>query len=149
MKRIQKILAVFVFVIMTLSLPAFASDKDDVSNDEILKAAKRYSKVVPMSKLVEDGIREMAQRIQPEKRDDFITNMKGVMRADILEKIALDSMVKIFTAEELNALADFYGSVLGKSIMNKFGKYMAEVMPVLQQEMIRSLQKLQEEGKLQ
>jgi hypothetical protein len=48
-------------------------------------------------------------------------------------------MVKIFTAQELNALADFYGSPVGKSAMGKFGIYMAEVMPALQQELIQAM----------
>jgi len=38
-------------------------------------------------------------------------------------------MIKNFTADELKALADFYGSPVGKSAMAKFGNYMADVMP--------------------
>ncbi len=146
MKTIQKIL--IVLVIVTTALSSFASDNDD-SNDARLKAAKRYLQVTPMSKMVDDTINEMAQKIAPDKRNDFVTYMKSMIRADMLEEIAIDSMVEIFSAEELNALADFYGSVMGKSIMNKFGSYMAEVMPALQKELMRSLQKLQAEGRLQ
>jgi Uncharacterized protein conserved in bacteria (DUF2059) len=38
-----------------------------------------------------------------------------------LTKVMTDSMVKHFTTEELKALADFYGSPIGKSAMQKFG----------------------------
>jgi hypothetical protein len=47
-------------------------------------------------------------------------------------------MVKHFSAEELKALADFYGSPVGKSAMSKFGAYMADVMPAIQAEMIKA-----------
>ena len=52
-------------------------------------------------------------------------------------------MLKTFTAEELNALADFYGSKNGYSAMRKFGSYMALVTPALQQEVQRALQQIQ------
>ncbi|WP_319524321.1 DUF2059 domain-containing protein [uncultured Desulfosarcina sp.] len=137
-----------IFIAMSLSVPSFASDQDD--NREVrLKAAKRYLNVAPMSKMVNDSIREMSQRVPPDKKDEFIKLMDRTMRVDLLEKIAIESMVKIFTAKELNALADFYGSEVGKSVIGKFGIYMAEVMPAMQQEFQRALKELQEEGKLQ
>jgi hypothetical protein len=55
------------------------------------------------------------------------------------------AMVKHFSADELSALADFYGSPVGKSAMSKFGAYMAEVMPALQAEMVKAVQKTQGE----
>ena len=51
-----------------------------------------------------------------------------------LSKAMIDAMVKNFTTEELKALADFYGSPVGKSAMQKFGAYMADIMPVVQAE---------------
>ena len=47
-------------------------------------------------------------------------------------------MVKHFTTEELKALADFYGSPVGKSAMQKFGAYMADIMPVMQAEIMKA-----------
>jgi hypothetical protein len=49
-------------------------------------------------------------------------------------------MVRHFTVRELNALTDFYGSPEGRSAMKKFGAYMADVMPAIQQEMARAIQ---------
>jgi hypothetical protein len=66
--------------------------------------------------------------------------MRDAVRPEVLERAAMASMVKVFTAEELNALADFFGSPVGKAAMGKFGVYMADVMPVIQQEMFRALQ---------
>jgi len=42
-------------------------------------------------------------------------------------------MVKMFTTEELNALADFYGSTAGQSAMKKMPEYFAEIFPFLRQ----------------
>ena len=53
-----------------------------------------------------------------------------------------DAMVKNFTTEELKALADFYGSPVGKSAMQKFGAYMADIMPVMQAEIMKASAKL-------
>jgi len=147
MKATKKIIVLVFFITMSLSMSLFASDKGD-SPDARLKAAKRYLQVAPMSKMVNDSILEMAQRVPPVKRAEFIKYMNVVMRVDFLEKVALEGMVKTFTTKELKALADFYGSEVGRSIMSKFGIYMAEVMPVLQQEIQRALQELQKEGKL-
>ena len=59
-----------------------------------------------------------------------------------VSKAMTDAMVKHFTTEELKALADFYGSPVGKSAMQKFGAYMADIMPVMQAEIIKASAKL-------
>ena len=43
-------------------------------------------------------------------------------------------MVKTFSADEFKALADFYGSDVGRSAMAKMGTYMSEVMPATMNE---------------
>jgi hypothetical protein len=58
-----------------------------------------------------------------------------------LTKAMTDAMVKHFTTDELKALADFYGSPVGKSAMQKFGAYMAEVMPAIQSEVLKAQSK--------
>jgi hypothetical protein len=41
------------------------------------------------------------------------------------------------------ALADFYGSPVGKSAMQKFGAYMADIMPVVQAEIVKAAAKME------
>jgi len=60
-----------------------------------------------------------------------------------------DAMVKHFTTDELKALADFYGSPVGKSAMQKFGAYMADVMPAIQAEMQKAQAKLNQSAPTQ
>jgi hypothetical protein len=109
-------------------------------------AAARYMSVVPMSKMLEDSFTELAKQLPQDKRAGFIAKMNQTVRADALERIALDSMVKTFTADELNALADFYGSKPGRSAMQKFGLYMGQVMPAVQAEIQRVVQQQSSQG---
>jgi hypothetical protein len=117
---------------------AFAAAQDDTASREA--AANRYLKAVPIATILDDTFNEMGKQVPQDQRAQFIAQMKAVVRADFLEKTTLDSMVKTFTADELNALADFYGSKHGSSAMLKFGVYMAQVMPAIQAEVQRGVE---------
>lgn len=103
--------------------------------------------VAPLSKLLDDTFAEMGKQLPEDKREEFVRNMKKLVHTDRLENIARESMVKVFTADELNALADFYGSKEGASAMKKFGAYMALIAPSVQQEIQQAAKQLQEEKK--
>jgi hypothetical protein len=120
--------------------PAAVAASD--SDEQRVAAAKRYLEVAQMSKITDDTVNELAKGFPAEQRDKFLDFMHNAVRPEVLEQAAMASMVKVFTAEELNALADFFGSPVGRSAMGKFGVYMADVMPVIQQEMFRALQAL-------
>ena len=47
--------------------------------------------------------------------------------------------------DELNAMVAFYGSPTGKSAFKKFGPYMGEIMPQIQQEVKKALAQTQQE----
>jgi hypothetical protein len=112
-----------------------------------LAAANRYLKVVPISTMLDDMGREMAKQMPSEKRAKFLSQFKAGIRVEMLERVTRDAMVKVFSADELNALADFYGSPHGASAMKKFGAYMALVMPAIQQEVMQAMTKLEESKK--
>jgi hypothetical protein len=124
--------------LLLVSLHAMAED----SQEERTAAARRYLDAAQMDKLTDDMVNGLAKGFPAEQRDKFLEFMHNAVRPEVLEQAAMTSMVKVFTADELNALADFYGSPVGKSAMGKFGVYMADVMPVIQQEMFRALQAL-------
>jgi len=110
------------------------------SHADRVRAAERYLKVANMAQMLENTFLETAKRLPHGKRKEFIEFMRSAVRIDVLENAVLLSMIKVFTAEELNALADFYGSSVGQSALAKFGIYMAEVNPVIQQETQRAIQ---------
>jgi hypothetical protein len=85
---------------------------------------------------------KMATNLPADQRQQFKQMMTKDLDIAALSKAMTDAMVKHFTSEELKALADFYGSPVGKSAMQKFGAYMADLMPIIQAEIMKAQAKL-------
>ncbi len=102
------------------------------------KEAERYIQVSPPKALFED----MAANLPADQREQFKKIMTTQVDIAALSKAMIDAMVKNFTTDELKALADFYGSPVGKSAMQKFGAYMADIMPVVQAEIMKAAAKM-------
>ena len=132
----------FALTIVTLfTLATFvlsATDTPETRRHE----AERYLKVIPPKALFEDMADKMAANLPPDQRDQFKKLMTSQLDIAALTKAMIDSMVKHFTTEELKALADFYGSPVGKSAMQKFGAYMADIMPTMEAEIMKAQAKL-------
>ncbi|MGE4488120.1 MAG: DUF2059 domain-containing protein [Kiritimatiellales bacterium] len=110
--------------------------EDTPSNRE--KEAERYLKTTPPAEMMKDMAEKMAVNLPPKQRSDFKEMMTTYFDVVAMEKAMLDAMTKYFTADELKALADFYGSPVGKSAMSKMGAYMADVMPAVQAEVMKA-----------
>src|SRR5215468_3889195 len=106
------------------------------------KEAERYLQVGPPKALFEDMADKMAANLPADQREQFKKLMTTEVDIAALSKAMTDAMVKNFTTEELKALADFYGSPVGKSAMQKFGAYMADIMPVVQAEIMKAAAKM-------
>jgi len=92
-----------------------------------------------------DMAEKMSANIPAEQRDIFKAMLTKNFDIGALTAIMRVAMVKHFSADELSALADFYGSPVGRSAISKLGPYMAEVMPAVQAEMVNAMQKTQVE----
>ena len=110
-----------------------------------LKEANRYLTATPPEEMVADMAKNMAKTIPEPKRKKFIEVMTKGLDVESLRKTMVEAMVKHFTADELKALADFYGSPIGKSAMKKFGPYMAEVMPKFQADVMKAFTQFMQE----
>jgi hypothetical protein len=130
----------FIFLVISLLISPIVLAGD--TQDERVIAADRYLKVVVMSQMLDDTVVEISKQLPAEKRPEFLRQMRLAVRAEYVERIARTSMIKHFTADELNALADFYGSKNGASVMKKFGVYMADVLPAIQSEIQRAMKQL-------
>src|SRR3954470_15087033 len=108
-----------------------------------LREAERYLQVSPPKALFEDMADKMAASIPADQREQFKKVMTTQVDISALSKAMIDAMVKNFTTGELKALADFYGSPVGKSAMQKFGAYMADIMPVVQAEIMKAAGKME------
>lgn len=100
-----------------------------------------------MKDMMRDMVMESVKNLPENVRPAYVQFMTKAIRVDVMEGAALASMAQHFTVKELNALADFYGSAEGRSAMKKFGAYMADVMPVIQQEMLRAQKQLENQSR--
>lgn len=123
-------------VMWLISFAALA--QDSVADREA--AADRYLRIVPTAQMLDDAFSQLSKQVPDDQRAQCLQRMRAAVQPEVLDKIARTTMVKTFTADELNALADFYGSKHGMSAMKKFGIYMGQVMPVVQAEIQRGLQ---------
>ena len=128
---------------------SFADDKVDEATpakaadtkENRLKAAQRYLKIMPMKDMMEDMAKEMSKTMPADQAAVFKKILTQDVDISVLEKAATESMVKNFTTSEIEALAKFYASPEGRSVMKKLGVYMADVMPAIQQEIARAAEK--------
>src|SRR6266481_7701397 len=130
----QKLVLLLVLTLSALSPVFSAADTPETRRKE----AERYLQVSPPKALFEDMADKMAANIPADQREQFKKVMTTQIDIAALSKAMTDAMVKNFTTEELKALADFYGSPVGKSAMQKFGAYMADLMPVIEAEMMKA-----------
>ena len=134
----QKLFVLLILTLCTWSPVFSAPDTPETRRKE----AERYLQVSPPKALFEDMADKMAANIPADQRDQFKKLMTTEVDVAALSKAMIDAMVKNFTTEELKALADFYGSPVGKSAMKKFGAYMADIMPVVQAEIMKAASKM-------
>ncbi|MCW5981082.1 MAG: DUF2059 domain-containing protein [Bryobacteraceae bacterium] len=109
------------------------------ADSERLSAAERYAAVASLGDMWENAVQELAKGVPAERREMFIVFMRKSFRPERLRQPMIALMAKHFTAGELDALAKFYGSAKGRAVLRKFGRYMADVMPVIQEEVRRGI----------
>jgi hypothetical protein len=134
----QKLFVLIILAFCTWSPVFSATDTPETRRRE----AERYLQVSPPKALFEDMADKMAANLPADQRAQFKKVMTTEVDISALSKAMIDAMVKNFTTDELKALADFYGSPVGKSAMQKFGAYMADIMPVVQAEIMKAAAKM-------
>ena len=95
------------FLLFLSTAHVFAED----SKERRALAAERYLNAVPISQLLEDTFREMSKSLPEAIREGFVNQMRMVVRADLLEEATRASLIRHFTVDELNAMAEFYSSL--------------------------------------
>ncbi len=111
------------------------------TTDNRLQQAERYLRANSPEDMFADIANRSTINLPPEQRKpftDMLTKHMDIVRVSAAMK---NAMVSHFTADELEALADFYSKPGAKSAMSKMGLYMADVLPVVQEEMQKAQQK--------
>jgi hypothetical protein len=109
-----------------------------------LAAAKKYLEVAPAQDLLKDMTAGVMDKLPEKPRKIFTDVMASQSLKEATHQIALKGLVKNFTANELNALTVFYSSPDGKSIRQKYSAYLADVMPQVNQELVKAFQAAQQ-----
>jgi hypothetical protein len=138
----MKKLTILVFAALLTTFNAVALE--DTPENRRIQAA-RYAEVSPLEDLLLDAAQKGAMNLPPADRQMFVDLLTKHLDIDTLKAQVNEIMVEHFTADELKALADFYGSDVGRSALNKFGAYMADAMPVLQAELMKAQAKANRE----
>ena len=133
-------------VIMTMALltysNAWANDAGKI--DKAKEAAiQQYLKTVPIENMLDDAMNEFIKMVPVETRGTIKDTFKNLDRKKITDA-TIKSMRTHFTTNEIKALTKFYASPEGKSVMHKMAAMQAEVMPVIQTEVVESLRKVTE-----
>ena len=132
------------FIVGLLTVSSVTALEDTEANR--LAEANRYLTATPPEEMVADMAQNMSKTIPEARQEDFVNAMTKGLDMVSLRKTMLNAMVKHFTADELKALADFYGSPVGKSAMKKFGPYMADVMPQIQADVMKAVSQFMQPG---
>ena len=114
-----------------------------------IEAAKRYIKVTPpMQDMIGESLPALEKKLEEIGVDKSVAidiikniNMKNI------DNIIIQKCVEYFTTSELNALTKFYSSPEGKSIMEKFPRYMLDVQVEINKEITKAVKRLDLENK--
>jgi hypothetical protein len=139
-----RISVVVVLGVVLAALPVGAQSPPDTPANR-LAAAKRYLQAVPPAETVGETLDRVVEQVPEARRAEFRKALAKQVSLDRIAKITLDAVVKHFTVREIEALTAFYGSPEGKSINQKFGAYMADVMPAIQSELAGAIEEIQKE----
>jgi len=109
-------------------------------------AAKRYLEVMPPKAVLQGMANKAAASLPETDRKAFMEVMSSQGAEKAAYRILLDGLVKHFTVNELNTMVAFVESPELKSAYQKFGVYMGEAMPQIQQELKKALDDAQKQG---
>lgn len=102
---------------------------------------EQYFQLVPMKQMMNDVAVQVAASMPEDKRDDFVAFLTKEVRLDVVEKSAKESFAKHMTTGEIEAYIEFMKKPEGQSAMNKMKFYLADVMPVIQTEVMTAVAK--------
>jgi hypothetical protein len=129
---------------LLIGYPVSAFALDDTPQNRAQEAA-RYLQAVPPDSAAADMVKNIALSLPEQQQKTFAAAMQKNLNAGAVKAAAQAGLVKVFTADELKALADFYSGALGKSAMAKMGAYMNESMPAIEKEVDAAAEKAEKE----
>jgi hypothetical protein len=105
--------------------------------------ANRYLEAMPTKTMLLGIANREVNRFPEKDRKPFMEIMQSPEMVKEANRLMIDGLVKNFTAGELNAMVIFYASPEGQSALKKFGPFIAEVMPQIQEKVKKGLAETQ------
>ncbi len=102
------------------------------------KEADRFLAAKPIKEMIPQMVAQIAARMPAETRPASNEALMKYLDFAALERGMKNTYIKVMTADELKAAADFYSSPLGQSYNKKLGAVAAEFVPVVQAEVARA-----------
>ncbi|PZQ48856.1 MAG: hypothetical protein DI551_00550 [Micavibrio aeruginosavorus] len=109
---------------------------------ETLELAKKMHEIWPIRTRIESAIDNIAKNFPEEKRAEVKATIRKNVQYDQLQEESIRAMASTYTAEELQAMIDFYGSDLGRSISAKTVDYEVALRPVMTKMMDKAVMDL-------
>ena len=142
----MKILRITV-VLLALTGSAFASDVLSDTPENRAKVVDEYLRAIPVKDLLDDMTEKLAATVPENNREAFKSMLTKHFDLDALVAAEKQSLAKIFTVAELRAMIAYQSTPEGKSSMKKMGAYIADLMPVVQAELVKAVQATAKETK--
>jgi hypothetical protein len=128
---------------LVLLLTVTARAMDDTPENRILQA-ERYLQAVPPGELLQSMTKQSIDMMPLDQQAIYKDMLTKHLDVEAIAQIMKNALSKNFSADELKALADFYGSPVGKSAMKKFSAYMRDSAPAIQTEVSKAFAKAQQ-----
>ena len=142
----MKILRITV-ILLALTGSAFASDVLSDTPENRAKVVDEYLRAIPVKDLLDDMTEKLAATVPENNREAFKSMLTKHFDLDALVAAEKQSLAKIFTVGELRAMIAYQSTPEGKSSMKKMGAYIADLMPVVQAELVKAVQATAQETK--
>lgn len=97
---------------------------------------ERYIALYPIKKVMQDTLEQMTAQMPPQQRQQYISSTLSNMHLDVIEKAAAESLIRHFTVRELESLVSFVEKPEGRSALEKMKYYTADLLPVVQREVM-------------
>lgn len=127
-----------IFMAFMVASPVYAQD-DLAPEPTNLELAEQMHKIWPIRPKIEAIIDIISEDIAPNDRLRLKAALRQAIEFDALEDASIEAMAEIFTAEELEAMIDFYGSKEGRAVTFKVDDYERALEPTMTKMMDKAL----------
>jgi hypothetical protein len=135
-------------VLLALAVSTGASAESSDTTAARRAAAQRYVSTIPSESVFDEMVTTLAQQVPANRREEFVGLMRKLVPIDAMQTVTIETMSRHFTVDEIEAMTRFQSSPEGRAIMGKLGGYMGELMPQIQREVLRALDKAREEMRI-